>query len=37
MKVIDKQLMVERDKEEIIVNERSILSRVKHKRIVRLH
>jgi serum/glucocorticoid-regulated kinase 2 len=37
IKVIDKQLMIERDKEEIIFNERNILTRIRHKRIVRMH
>jgi len=37
MKVIDKRLMIERDKEEMIFNERMILSRVNHPKIIALH
>lgn len=37
MKVIDKRLMIERDKEEMIFNERMILSRVNHPKVIALH
>jgi protein kinase A len=37
MKVIDKELMIERDKTELIMNERNILVKLRHKRVVRLH
>ena len=37
MKVIDKALMVEREKLDLIINERNILTQMRHKRVVRLH
>ena len=36
IKVIDKQLMIEKDKKEVVYNERNILSQVSHLRIVKL-
>ncbi|CAK63979.1 unnamed protein product (macronuclear) [Paramecium tetraurelia] len=37
MKVIDKRLMIERDKEEMVFNERQILTRLNHRRIINLY
>lgn len=37
MKEIDKALMLDRDNEEIVFNERSIMSKVNHPRLIALH
>lgn len=37
MKVIDKKLMIERDKEEMIFNERNILTKLNHRRLIKLY
>lgn len=37
MKSVDKRLMLERDKEELIFNERLILSKLNHRRLIQLY